>query len=602
MGGASRSAKAAVLTAALLATARWGGASGAAEDVTLAQDIARDTGLISVQARARSLLRSGQNAGSVYKEIWIRDLNTFIELALTVQDRAKIRESLVPFFELQTADGEIVDAYESGQSAAADPEAVRITARPELTGHKNTVESDQESSLVQAVARYVEISGDRSILAARINGLPVAERLELALRYVVAHRYSNEHRLVWGGTRVDWGDVQPEDSPGVDLDAASHRAFCIYDNAMFLIAIDKLLGLDVLLPNHAITWRDLRQKTAEGIRTHLWDAQRHKFVPHVYLGSSPFPRDFDENAIWYHGGTAVAITAGLLDRDEIGRFNAQLLRNQRACGAASIGLTVYPPYPAGLFKNPLMRPYSYQNGGDWSWFGARMVEQLVEHGFVREAYDEFRPIIAQVQENKGFYEWYDLYNHRQGAGDYRGSAGVIFQAAAALQRWSHSRLPPPSDYRLGATINFGRNGNSVPFTRWGWSHEEEAFTWTEGCSAALAMRIDPTEVPLQLEMIIGAFRMPPEINSQAVSVYINDQKAADWTVTDTAAFIAAVPPELSRAGGVLTIELRIPTAASPESLNLSSDPRYLGVYCKTAVLSPKILRREQPGAAASPAY
>jgi hypothetical protein len=39
------------------------------------------------------------------------------------------------------------------------------------------------------------------------------------------------------------------------------------------------------------------------------------------------------------------------------------------------GLTISPPYPAGFFKNPSMVPYGYQNGGDWCWFGGRMIQQ-----------------------------------------------------------------------------------------------------------------------------------------------------------------------------------------------------------------------------------
>lgn len=35
----------------------------------------------------------------------------------------------------------------------------------------------------------------------------------------------------------------------------------------------------------------------------------------------------------------------------------------------------FPPYPEGFFQNKGMYPYGYQNGGDWTWFGARMIQQ-----------------------------------------------------------------------------------------------------------------------------------------------------------------------------------------------------------------------------------
>jgi hypothetical protein len=570
---------------ALLAVAICRG-FGESDDRRLAEEVARDTDLIEVQEKARALLRTGLNAGGAYTEIWIRDLNTFMELALDVQDPHRIRGTLLTFFDFQTSEGEIVDSYGSEPAGPEFPD-LHAASRPDLFGHKNTVESDQESSLVQAVVKYVEITGDRSILAAQVNGMAIADRLDLALRFLATRRYSEKFDLLWGGTRVDWGDVQPESTPGIYLDKTSHRACCIYDNAMFLIAIHKLLDLEVLSPSRASEWRALQEKVKQGIRSHLWDTKRHKFVPHVYLGESPFPPEFDEIAIWYHGGTIVAIAADLLDREEVRRFNEQLLTNQRACGAASIGLAIYPPYPAELFKNPMMRPYGYQNGGDWSWLGARMVEQLVERGFVREGYEEFKPIISQVQQNKGFFEWYDLYNRPNGSASYRGSAGVIYNAVTSLHRWSRSHLPPAPHYELGTTINFARNGNSRPFIRWGWSHEDQDYTWTEGRSAAFAVQIRPTEQPLQLQMIMAALTKAPEIISQSVAVYMNERPVADWNVTAIAQFNCDVPRELSRAGGTLTVELRIPRAVTPESLKINLDPRPLGVWCATAVLSQK---------------
>jgi hypothetical protein len=89
--------------------------------------------------------------------------------------------------------------------------------------HKNTVETDQESSLVQAVRKYVSATGDRTILQERLAGVTVRERLGRALRYVLTERFDQEHGLVWGATTADWGDVQPESPWGVELDANSHH-------------------------------------------------------------------------------------------------------------------------------------------------------------------------------------------------------------------------------------------------------------------------------------------------------------------------------------------------------------------------------------------
>jgi hypothetical protein len=79
--------------------------------------------------------------------------------------------------------------------------------------------------------------------------------------------------------------------------------------------------------------------------------KNQKFVPHLYLDESPFPVDFNENEIYYHGGTAVAIEAGLLSKDEIKISLDKMTANMKAINAGSIGLTMYPAYPEGFFKN-----------------------------------------------------------------------------------------------------------------------------------------------------------------------------------------------------------------------------------------------------------
>lgn len=111
----------------------------------------------------------------------------------------------------------------------------------------------------------------------------------------------------------------------------------------------------------------------QNIRQHLCDAEHHKFIPHIYLKDSPFSAKFDENKIYYHGGTAVAIQAGLLSEEEIREANQRMLENMKRAHAQTIGLTLYPTYPAGSFKGVGMYPYGYQNGGDWTWFGARIL-------------------------------------------------------------------------------------------------------------------------------------------------------------------------------------------------------------------------------------
>ena len=128
--------------------------------------------------------------------------------------------------------------------------------------------------------------------------------MEMALQFLLDHRYNEEYGLIWGATTADWGDVQPEHDWGVYLTDDTHYSLDIYDNAMMLIAIDNYISM---VPEAMEKWQPIRIQISENVRKHLWDTENQKFFPHIYLNGSPFPKDFDENQVYYHGGTAVAI-------------------------------------------------------------------------------------------------------------------------------------------------------------------------------------------------------------------------------------------------------------------------------------------------------
>jgi len=99
----------------------------------------------------------------------------------------------------------------------------------------------------------------------------------------------------------------------------------------------------------------------------------------------------------------------------------------------------FPPYPEGFFQNKGMYPYGYQNGGDWTWFGARMIQQLVRNGFAQEAYAEVRPMLERVVNINGFYEWYAVDGTPSGSGTFRGEAGVLHKAIEDLRAWARQQ-------------------------------------------------------------------------------------------------------------------------------------------------------------------
>lgn len=380
--------------------------------------------------KALEVIQTGFNAGDGYDEVWIRDYNTFVELAALVHDASILKEQLLVFFRMQGEDGNILDGFTPVNQAGLAYDYLTFEAEPRYAGHKNTVETDQESSLVQTVYKYIQFTGDSAILNEVVEGKTVSERLEWSMDFLMKQRYDAGYGLIWGATTTDWGDVQPEHDWGVFLTDDTHYAIDIYDNAMFLIALDHLMEM---VPSTRTTWAPIRKQIASHVREHLWDEAEQKFIPHLYLENSPFPEDFNENEIYYHGGTAVAIEAGLLTPEEILTSLEKMQANMEAAGAGSIGITLYPAYPDGFFLNPSMHAYGYQNGGDWTWFGARMIQQLVAHGFLEEAYEHLQPMIKRVKDNQGFYEWYTVENQPHGSGTFRGSAGVLFTAIRMLE-------------------------------------------------------------------------------------------------------------------------------------------------------------------------
>jgi len=384
--------------------------------------------------KALTVMKTGFNAGGHYTEVWIRDFNTFVQISADVFEPAILKENLLVFFKLQGDDGNIIDGFSPiDKNRESRYKFIYSDLEPRFAGHKNTVETDQETSLVQAVYKYVKATGDKEILNEMVGDKSVADRLEWAMEFLMNHRYDEKHGLIWGATTADWGDVQPEHEWGVFLTEDTHYALDIYDNAMFLIALDNLMEL---IPGKKEKWGPIRNQIAKNTRKYLWDQENQKFIPNVYLDGSPFPKDFDEGEIFNHGGTAVAIEANLLSKDEIKISLNKMIANVKASGAGSIGLTIYPTYPEGSFKNKSMSVYGYQNGGDWTWFGGRMIQQLIKNGFVEEAYDQIQPMVKRVKDNDGFYEWYTVDNKPKGSGTFRGSAGVLYDAILMFEEYA----------------------------------------------------------------------------------------------------------------------------------------------------------------------
>jgi hypothetical protein len=413
----------------------------------------------SVLVRGKGLFSHSLTAGDRYPEVWIRDFSTFLKTACQLGKEDAVKDALRVFFNFQKADGEVVDGYAPASRYSDAYNFVETPAHPDLRAHKNSVETDQESSLVLGIAEYVTATGDTAFLSEVIEGTSVLDRLEMAMNWVLKNRWSAAHGLVWNATTLDWGDGQAstewvEVSEGVpltpellpmltELGPHSHPALCIYTNALFSLALEAMARLTrmVSATGKADVWQERLEQLKAAIRQHLWDASRQKFHPHVYLEKgSPFPAGFDEEVIYYHGGTGVAMQAGLLDQGEARHAFETMNANVRAAGARTVGLTVWPLYNVPALRNTLFeRPFFYQNGGDWPWFGSRIPLGLLRCGCPEEAYLALLPIARMIEDADGFYEWYRPDGTPTGSSGFRGAAGVTCQAITALRDWAQKQ-------------------------------------------------------------------------------------------------------------------------------------------------------------------
>ena len=134
-------------------------------DKNLSEKIKNDSYMPFVKNKALEVMKTGVNAGDGYREVWIRDYNTFIELAAQVTKKEDIKENLLVFFRMQGEDGNIIDGYTPKEKIGeGETDFSYSKLEPRYAAHKNTVETDQETSLVQAVYKYIQLTGDKSIL------------------------------------------------------------------------------------------------------------------------------------------------------------------------------------------------------------------------------------------------------------------------------------------------------------------------------------------------------------------------------------------------------------------------------------------------------
>ncbi len=366
----------------------------------------------------------GFAAGSNYPAVWIRDTATFMAYARSIYPFETLARMLELFLEHQDASGEVVDWVDIHGNT-----------------DKNTVETDQESSLVLAAYALAGEPRQEQWLQKDINGKTVLQRLDMALEWAWKNRRHKKKNLITSGFTADWGDVENSypDKRARKLSDRSTLVFGIYTQAKYLQAIQKLTRLLELPGEKNVStaspagpriqiWKQRAKILAGAARKHLYLEDKGYFILHrVVSPTKETKKYFDlEKEMLAVGGNAEAILAGLMTKEEVPRFLGVLERGRKEHKLRTVSFTLIPPYPEGFFPHHLLtHPWNYQNGGEWDWIGARVVNGLYRMGYVVEAEKYLMEIVNKNLANFCLYEWEDYRGTGRGALFYAGAAGVI---------------------------------------------------------------------------------------------------------------------------------------------------------------------------------
>jgi len=366
---------------------------------------------------------SGYSAGSLYPQIWIRDLATIILAAKYYDGREGLISGLEEILSFQKSDGGLPDWIDSRG-----------------TSDKNTTETDQEASMILAAAETVGIVGP-DWLKKKVGGRDILDRLDTALGFVLDKRFDAGHGLVKGAHTADWGDVGLEDGDqsAIYTDRDTHWTCDIYDQAMFHGAA---LALAALLrtserSERAEFWKARAEAVRQASERFLWQEDRGFYRVHIHL--DPLVHPFNEDDMFAMGGNAQAILSGLADLPKTGRIIQTALARQSAYRLPTIGAALLPPYPRGTFKHPMVDdPYEYQNGGLWDWFAGRLIRAMFDRGFSAEARTALIEIAKKNLASGGLHEWDAPDGSGRGSSSYSGSAGSL--ALAVVEGYFGVRL------------------------------------------------------------------------------------------------------------------------------------------------------------------
>jgi hypothetical protein len=373
----------------------------------------------------------GFGAGEAYPQIWLRDSAWIVPAAAGDYGPTALLSWLDLHLDAATPDGRLRDWVAIAKPETFREWAPKVAAVGPIAVDTNTNESDQEPSAALAYCRAVEALSARGDAAAVSGPTHAARvtRLTRAMDGLLRDRTDAKSGLVWAGLTADWGDVSPlyPDQRAIYLDAKTPRTLSLYANVVATAALDCLARLDGPKTEQArLAARAAAMRNA--VRARFWMSDLGYF--RVRLPLDPLPEAFRDDTRFALGGNALAALLGVADDAQSASIFAKAEALRVANHYSTIATALIPPYDAGVFQHPAMKdPFQYQNGGQWDWYGAALIEAEFTRGHAEAARRHLDQMVARIlHAGSGIHEWYTSDGEPKGSASYAAAAASIHGA------------------------------------------------------------------------------------------------------------------------------------------------------------------------------
>jgi hypothetical protein len=442
----------------------------------------------------------GFRPGKDYLEMYARDIAWGMETAQYYYSDVYLREPIEAFLRRQyTAETRSLDG---DFGVLAGEGALPGIITPEGGSNKQTITSDEETSLIHTTYLYYRMTANVAWLKQPVDGQLIIDRLNLAGDWLYTQRLDAELGLLWRGHTTDWGDVKFEASTNyTDYDPGQdHKTVSIYDQAMAYMAWSELAEMNTAVGTtaRAALWRERAEALKEQTNARLWQPDRGFYLTHLHI--SPLDHDFDESAM-VSISNALAIYAGLTDFEQSQAILDNLEQARREAGADKPGLSIYPYYPnqwPDLFFDYLGMGYgNYQNGGVWDWWGGVQIKTEFHEGFAEQGTAHLLQVANDWREHPGnILEWQSTTDPERHEGSHYYSAAAGTMGSAIIEGFFGVRLDASGltlQPRLGLNDGFVRvyqpATDRYAAYRYDWNHALVKLDYGTNAPGPVAIRV-----------------------------------------------------------------------------------------------------------------